>query len=188
MSNCDGSQSIFLVTTSCSIPVSVLRGAPFSLPWGSSVYSTVIATNIYGDSVVSSAGNGGVIMTYPDAPVNVVENLSARTASTLGISWQIGVNNNGASVSQYVVSMATGSGAFVVLYSGLPTFLTTVTASGLTFGTTYKFVVQSGNAFGLSAYSAELNLLCATYPLTPIAPTTVNLNSNVVVSWTAPST
>ena len=127
-------------------------------------------------------------MTYPDAPVNVVENLSARTASTLGISWQIGVNNNGASVSQYVVSMATGSGAFVVLYSGLPTFLTTVTASGLTFGTTYKLVVQSGNAFGLSAYSAQLDLLCATYPLAPISPTTVNLNSNVIVSWTAPST
>lgn len=99
LSDCDGSQSIFLVTTSCSIPVSVLRGSPFNLPWGSSVYSTVIATNIYGDSVVSSAGNGGVIMTYPDAPLNVVENLSARTASTLGISWQIGVNNNGATVS-----------------------------------------------------------------------------------------
>jgi hypothetical protein len=54
-------------------------------------------------------------MTYPDAPISLVENLAARTVSTLGVQWQIGPNNNGATVSEYVVSMATGSGAYVVL-------------------------------------------------------------------------
>lgn len=65
--------------------------------------------------------------------------------------------------------------------------MTSVTASQLTFGTTYTFVVQSGNSFGLSAYSAELPLICATTPAKPLAPTTENLNSNVVVRWQAPS-
>lgn len=150
LTDCDGSQNIFIAQTKCSIPVSVLRGSPFNLPWGASVYATVVATNVYGDSGVSSAGNGAVLMTYPDAPISLVENLAARTVSTIGVQWQIGPNNNGATVTQYVVSMATGSGAYVVLYSGLSTFITSATATGLTFGTQYTFVVQSGNLFGLS--------------------------------------
>ena len=75
--------------------------------------------------------------------------------------------------------MATASGSYVVLYSGLSTFITSVTASGLTFGTNYKFVVQSGNDFGLSAYSNPLTLICATVPATPAAPVTQNDNSNI---------
>ena len=87
LTNCDGSQQGFLTTTQCSVPVSVLRSAPFSLPWGSPVYATIIASNKYGDSLVSLPGSGGRIITYPDAPINVVENLAQRTESTLGISW-----------------------------------------------------------------------------------------------------
>jgi len=75
LTDCDGSQLALLTATQCSVPVSVLRGAPFSLPWGSPVYATVIATNKYGDSPVSLPGSGGRIITYPDAPISVVENL-----------------------------------------------------------------------------------------------------------------
>ena len=53
----------------CSVPVSVLRAAPFSLPWGSPVYATVIANNIYGASLESLPGSGGRIITYPDPPI-----------------------------------------------------------------------------------------------------------------------
>jgi hypothetical protein len=111
-------------------------------------------------------------MTYPDAPISLVENLAARTVSTIGVQWQIGPNNNGATVTEYVVSMATGSGAYVVLYSGLSTFITSATATNLTFGTQYTFVIQSGNLFGLSEYSAPLTLICATVPAKPPTPIT----------------
>jgi len=73
------------------------------------------------------------------------------------------------------------------LQSGISTFITTLTATGLTFGTTYTFVVQSVNSFGISAYSTELPLLCAWKPAQIATPTTVNLNSAVVVTWVAPS-
>jgi hypothetical protein len=36
--------------TSCTIPVTVFRSTPFDLPWGSSIWAKVIATNLYGDS------------------------------------------------------------------------------------------------------------------------------------------
>jgi len=49
--------------TSCVIPVSALRSAPFSLDWGKSVYAKIIALNAYGGSAESVAGNGAVIIT-----------------------------------------------------------------------------------------------------------------------------
>jgi hypothetical protein len=68
--NCDMTLS---TDTVCSVPVSVLRNAPYSLAWGSSVYAKVIATNIYGDSVVSNEGNGAIITTNPDPPTSLLE-------------------------------------------------------------------------------------------------------------------
>ena len=69
-SNCDVTTSTDLT---CTIPVAVLRSAPFSLDWGTSVLAKVIAINDYGDSQESVAGNGAVITTTPDAPTNVAE-------------------------------------------------------------------------------------------------------------------
>jgi hypothetical protein len=36
----------------------------------------VIAKNIYGNSVESDEGNGAIIVTTPDAPINLVEDYS----------------------------------------------------------------------------------------------------------------
>jgi hypothetical protein len=74
--------------TTCTIPVTVFRSAPYDLPFGSSIYAKVIATNIYGDSIESLEGNGAIITTTPDAPINLVEVYEQRTKSTLGLSWQ----------------------------------------------------------------------------------------------------
>jgi hypothetical protein len=62
------------ITTSCTIPVTVLRGTPYDLEWGSSIFAKVIATNIYGDSLESEQGNGAIITTTPDQPTDLIEN------------------------------------------------------------------------------------------------------------------
>ncbi len=63
LTNCDMSTS---TATTCTIPVTALRVSPFSLGWGTSVYAKVVAKNIYGSSLESSAGNGAFITTTPD--------------------------------------------------------------------------------------------------------------------------
>lgn len=66
----------------CSIPITVIRGAPFYLDWGNSVQVQIIAINIVGQSSISTnvttgsgsgsgSGSGVVIVTTPDAPINV---------------------------------------------------------------------------------------------------------------------
>ena len=65
----------------------MLRSSPFNLPWGSSVFAKIEAYNIYGSSIISDKGNGTKILTVPDAPNTLIEVYSARTKSSLGISW-----------------------------------------------------------------------------------------------------
>jgi hypothetical protein len=64
----------------CSIPVLVLQSSPYSLTWGSSVYAMITATNVKGNST-SDAGNGAIIVTIPDAPLNLADD-SAITSSS----------------------------------------------------------------------------------------------------------
>lgn len=82
--NCDMTSS---TDTTCTIPVTSLRDSPFSLSWGTSIYAKVVATNVYGSSRVSNEGNGAIITTTPDSPLNLAEDTSRRTKSTLGLTW-----------------------------------------------------------------------------------------------------
>lgn len=90
LTDCDGTQQAIMDATSCTIPALSLHYSPFLLPWGSSVYAKVMATNAYGSTELSSEGNGAVIFTYPDPPVNLQENLAERSISTLGLTWEDG--------------------------------------------------------------------------------------------------
>jgi hypothetical protein len=124
---------------SCTIPVQALRASPYLLPWGSSVFAKVYAINVYGLSLISSAGNGAVIITYADAPLSLSENFALRTATNIGLTWTAGVSNGGSAVLDYQLNYDNGSGtANIVLASGLTG--TSYTAV-LTSGTTYKFTV-----------------------------------------------
>jgi hypothetical protein len=60
---CDGSDSTIIDDLSCTVPSSKFIAAPFTLTWGSSLYAQVTAINIKGYSIVSDAGNGGIILT-----------------------------------------------------------------------------------------------------------------------------
>lgn len=71
------------------------------MPWGTEVYAKLIATNVYGDSGLSLAGNGGTIVRVPDKPINLAENYSDRTPTTIGMTWADGVDNGGLNVIDY---------------------------------------------------------------------------------------
>jgi len=70
-----------VLAKACTIPISVLKATPFSIDWGRSIFARITATNVYGNSVVSPAGNGAIILTVPDAPTNLANNLGITTGS-----------------------------------------------------------------------------------------------------------
>lgn len=79
---------------------------PFDLQWGDHIWAKVVATNDYGDSIESAPGDGAVLMTNPDAPINLAEDVSARTEDSITITWDEGVANGGRIVIDYRVSYA----------------------------------------------------------------------------------
>jgi hypothetical protein len=104
-----------------------------------SVYVKITATNLVGDSIESSEGNGAMIVTVPDAPINVA-NLPAVTAGNqVGLKWTSGLVNGGSLLLDYRILFDSGLGTdtFTELVSGLQT--TEYTVTGLIRGTTYRF-------------------------------------------------
>jgi hypothetical protein len=160
--------------TTCTIPVAALRASPFSLEWGSSIYVKVIATNLYGDSLESPEGNGAIITTSPDAPINLAEDVSQRTKSQLALAWEAPAFTGGDVIIDYRIMIAVQGSAFTPLASGLIT--PTWTATGLVAGTTYEFKVLSRNSYSFSDYSDDIALLCAFIPESPTTVTTSNSN------------
>lgn len=74
LSNCNGADTVIRDAAQCTIPVAVLKASPFELPWGSNVHAKVVAWNTYGNYGESEVGNGAIITTNPDPPINLAEN------------------------------------------------------------------------------------------------------------------
>ena len=104
LSNCNGANAAVVNTRSCMVPVSTLRNKPFEIEWATSVWATVQAHNSYGSSGVSEQGNGAIIVTIPDAPVNLRNDFEVSTANQIKIMWDDGAFNGGKPVTDYRVT------------------------------------------------------------------------------------
>jgi hypothetical protein len=89
-------------------------------------------------------------------------------------------------VIDYRILQDQATGTYIILADRLSTLA--YTATTLQMGLTYKFKVQSRNAFGFSLDSNEVSILQAEKPLVPIAPTTIVVTDTyVIIQWVAPS-
>jgi hypothetical protein len=86
------------------VPITLLRDSLYQLEWGDHVWAKLIAYNLYGYSDESEVGNGAQILTNPDSPVNLAENVAARTATTITFSWEDGQANGGSEVLDYRIT------------------------------------------------------------------------------------
>lgn len=69
--SCDGTQSSIVTANSCTVPLSNLSVAPFSLVLGDTIGAKIIAINVKGSSPESDVGEGAYLISEPDAPVNI---------------------------------------------------------------------------------------------------------------------
>jgi Fibronectin type III domain len=121
----------------------------------------------------------------PDPPMTITETLAARTLTAIGFSWVQGSQNGGTPVIDYRIYYDKGANNYTILVSSYMS--TSFTIDSLTPGNTYKFKILSRNSFGLSDFSNEFSILCATVPDIPLAPTTTQVGSDIKVSWDLPS-
>jgi hypothetical protein len=99
--DCDGADITIRDNTECTIPIATLKGSPFELPWGTNVAAKITAWNVYGNYGPSDVGNGAIITTYPDPPINVLEYYNDRDPTTLGFTWDEAPFNGGAIIDDF---------------------------------------------------------------------------------------
>ena len=142
-----------------------LRATPFNLVKGNSVQVKIMAVNAYGNSFLSTAGNGALIQLVPDAPV--LSNDPLVTSDTvIRLNWSV-VSDGGTTVIDYAVYYNQGTNNFVLLKNDVTTQYYQ-TDFVLVAGQTYKFKVSARNSVGTSLDSLELSILAAKRPDAPI--------------------
>jgi hypothetical protein len=149
----------------CSIPISVLRDAPFGYKWGQEIYVEVKAVNRIGESEPTEA-HDAVILSKPDAPFGLYSDSSITDTSKISIAWYNGRSDGGHPIIDYRVSMADSDGLIEILDSDVKTKAYTTTQEILG-GHTYRFVVEERTDLGYSPVSEELSVMAATAPDPP---------------------
>jgi hypothetical protein len=183
LTQCDARRDPIPTALTCMVTKSALRTDPYNLQWGDDVWARVTAINLYGDSLVSEPGNGAKLLTYPDPPINLVEDWSPKTQTTIGIAWEDSAFDGGSAFTTYRVWYNQGHvvDTWVILASDLTT--KTYSALNLSPAVTYKFKVEVRNIWDYSGYSLItgdnidgysniLEVLCAYKPTEPVAPVT----------------
>jgi hypothetical protein len=101
---CDGLDYLVMQNTQCIVMLDKLTSQPYNLMLGYSIQIKVIATNAYGDSEISEAGNGDNIVLVPDPVINLLNNPTITSDSVIGISWTDGLSNGGKEIIDYRIS------------------------------------------------------------------------------------
>jgi len=101
---CDGADSAIVAALKCTIPLLSLQSYPFNLKLGDSVFATVTASNVYGESQTSPAGNGATIVVVPDSPVSVADNVQVTSLTRIGLTWINGISVGGSPIIDYKVT------------------------------------------------------------------------------------
>ena len=112
---CDGLDYLVMQNTQCIVLLDKLTSQPYNLMLGYSIQIKVIATNAYGDSEISEAGNGDIIVLVPDPVINLLNNPTITSDSVIGISWTDGLSNGGKEIIDYRISYDYSTGNYVTL-------------------------------------------------------------------------
>jgi hypothetical protein len=116
---CDGLDGDVITNTQCTVPLSKLQDYPFDLLLGYKIYVKVVATNDYGDSLISEAGSGDGLETIADAPVDLLNDPSVTDDSTVRFTWSDGPLDGDSIVLDYRVTYDQSTGNFVTLADGV---------------------------------------------------------------------
>lgn len=109
---CDGTSADVIANSVCSVSLFNLIIAPYNLVKGESIYAKIVATNFYGDSPFSLAGNGAETQLVPDAPINLANNELLTDAFSIALTWEEGPSDGGTAVVDYRLWVALGDAAF----------------------------------------------------------------------------
>jgi len=91
LDNCNGIWASVVRDRICTVPLLVLQADPYNWILGDSIYAKVSASNVWGESAMSTAGNGATIVTIPSPPIYLLNNATVTSDTKIGFSWSDGL-------------------------------------------------------------------------------------------------
>ena len=187
--NCGGSAAL-----SCSVPMSVLTAAPYSLPQGHVVKVRVYATNSYGNGAYSDANTAGADVRVVPISMGAPRRGNQTSTGQIEVAWDALTSpaTGGSSITSYQLLWDAGTGgaaatALVGLVSDYTQTSYLVSISGAP-GSTYKFKLRPKNLYGLGADSSEVSIIASDVPSQMQVVTTSIQGTSVRIQWAAPAT
>ena len=159
----------------------VLTYSDSGLANGQAYYYQVSAVNPAGESP-RSGELSAIPATVPGAPT--LTSASSGNAQA-ALAWNAPGTNCGSAIANYKIYRGTASGGETLLAT-IGNFLTWAD-TGLTNGQAYFYKVSAVNAKGEGALSNEMTVTPMTVPSSPSTLSAVPGNSQMVLTWSAPS-
>ena len=197
--SCAGNSATIVANRYCDVPMSELRGAPWSLVLNSVVKAKFRARNLLGWSSAYSPETvaGASMPTAPLAPPTAPTEDILTDDTQLVVRWAAltGDYSGQDTITGYQVAWDGGSAGLATTdvwpflkaeSAGSFTYVHTQTTS-ITPGQTYRVRYRASNQPGMGDWSPILSITASAAPLAPAPMVTVNNGLNVGVSWSAPT-
>lgn len=163
-------------TTSCNLP-GLTNGTEYSFT-AEAINNSAPA----GSGFVSSA-----VTATPATTPGLISGLTATPGNTqMVLAWTAPTGDGGDTITDYKVEYQTSSGGTWTLFSDGTSSTPGATVTGLTNGTSYDFRVSAINSVG-DGPTAAITAAPATTPGAISGLTSTEGNSQVILSWSAPS-
>ena len=167
------------VSTATSVTVTGLTN-------GTAYVFSVAAKNAVGTGSYSSNSASLTPITVPNAPTSVSASSGARQSDA--VTFTAPVSNGGSAITGYAVRFSVVNSNVWSTATLTGSTLTTFTQTGLTPATSYIFQVAAINAAGQGAWSTNsASVVIQDYAASPTVVTGVVGNTQVALSWTAPT-
>ena len=148
---------------------------------GQTYYFQVSAVNVVGEGSRTSE-----VSATPATTASAPTGFAAVLGNTnVSLSWNTPVSDGGSAITGYKIYRGTSSGSLTLIET-IGTNTSYVSA-GLTNGVTYYFQVRAVTSLGDGAPSSEISATPATVPTAPQSFGVTPGNTQVDLSWTAPS-
>ncbi len=143
-------------------------------------------------SAINEVGTGTPSDTVTATPATTSEAPTGLTATSVSstaidLSWTAPLDTGGELIIGYQIERQTGTGVFEIIVSDTETTDTAYSDSELTAGTSYTYRVAAITTTGTGAVSGTAGATTFDLPTIPTNLTAVGANTEVTLTWTAPS-
>jgi uncharacterized protein YjbI with pentapeptide repeats len=136
---------------------------------------TVVATNVIGNSVASSASTSVKVLDAPSAPTGVTATAGqfGNNLGQLTVSWTAPTSNGGAALSSYTATLSPGGATCTATAPTTSCVVKGASNAGLAYNTAYTVSVTATNSVNATSPAGTTTATLSNLPVAPVIQTPI---------------